>query len=84
MTNHFDMPSAEQRCVPWSGMAASPETRIVDCDHCGGDGGWETQPRGFCSVRGTPITDWIECTACDGTGEMEIEVEPISQEELPC
>lgn len=47
-------------------------TRVVPCSVCGGDGG------GYEGGN----ERWIRCTACDGKGEFEIELEPITLEDL--
>lgn len=49
------------------------DTRIVLCDRCGGDGGWDVienwrHPR----PCGEPYSHWDECGACDGRGEVEV------------
>jgi hypothetical protein len=53
--------------------------RVVVCEACGGDRGhdvvsgyypWGTTGR------------WVPCTACDATGEIEVEVEPIDLDDL--
>lgn len=52
------------------------ETRIVPCEKCGGDGGWEN-PISHDPFRDTIRYSKVVCEACDGSGVMEIEVEPI-------
>lgn len=47
-------------------------TRIVPCSTCGGDGG------GYEGGN----ERWIKCTACDGQGEFETELEPITLEDM--
>lgn len=47
-------------------------SRIIACSCCGGDGG------GFEGGN----ERWIRCTACDGKGEVETELEPVSLEEM--
>jgi hypothetical protein len=47
------------------------EPRIIVCVCCGGD-------RGHNDYDGR----WHVCRACDGEGEIEIEVEPVTMEDL--
>lgn len=56
--------------------ALTAETRIVCCPNCGGDGGWagEHSPIHF--------GHWAECSYCEGVGHIEVEVEPITLEDL--
>lgn len=51
--------------------------RIVPCDECAGDGVIERMPTSLHDMQ-TERT----CLACDGTGEMEIDVEPITIDDL--
>lgn len=58
------------------------DTRIETCANCGGDKGF-LEP-----VMLDPFTGQISyqaavCRYCDGKGEVEIEVEPITMEDLP-
>lgn len=55
----------------------TPETRIVPCFTCEGDAGWEGPPS---RIDGSGR--WHNCEACNRTGEVEIEVEPISMEDI--
>ena len=48
--------------------------RIVDCWGCGGDGGWD-EPAAW-----TPT--WFECPYCHGEGELEIQVEPVTLDDM--
>lgn len=55
------------------------DTRILPCDYC--DGGWaESAPT---PTPHGPHYTYSQCTACGGTGEVEIELAPIEQEDLP-
>lgn len=57
------------------------EARIVICDQCGGEGGWEALcgwPDGF----GAPKTEWRRCHFCGGMGTVEIDVELIECHDL--
>jgi hypothetical protein len=56
-------------------------TRIIVCDECGGDGGW-VYPVSFDPFTGRIGEQRQECFACEGTGQNEIEVEPIELEDL--
>lgn len=58
------------------------DTRIIDCDRCGGDGGWFT-PYAIDRTYGGYHETWTRCEACNGSREMEIEVQPIEMEDLP-
>ncbi len=57
------------------------DTRIIPCEECGGDGGF-TYPVSHDPFSNTIREAWDECRACDGTGQMEIEVEPIELEDI--
>ena len=52
-------------------MIANPETRLIACPECGGDGGWETltsyDPR-----NGEPLGYWTTCQVCEGKREIEL------------
>ena len=48
------------------------EIRIIPCGACGGDGG------GYEGGN----ERWIRCVACNGQGELETELEPVSLEEM--
>lgn len=56
-------------------------TRRVPCPECGGDGGF-SYPVGLNSRTGELIERVQPCVACEATGEVEIEVEPITMEDL--
>lgn len=57
----------------------SADTRTVPCDYC--DDGWaEHSPT---PTPNGPHYTYSQCTACGGTGHVEIELAPIEQEDLP-
>lgn len=60
------------------------DIRIITCDRCGGDRGWEGHPYGYDHINGNPLTRWIECGCCDDRGEVEIEVEPVERDDDLC
>lgn len=59
-----------------------PETWFVTCDECEGMGEWDEGP---INTGGPAPVDpeyrRVICPQCDGTGQMEAEVEPITEEE---
>lgn len=57
------------------------DTRTIPCERCGGDKGFDV-PHDIDRRDGGLITHWVECSACGGTGDMEIEIEPIDIEDL--
>lgn len=57
-----------------------PDERVEPCFDCGGDGGWEVVD-GPDHVRGGAITHWSECRACDGKGEVIVELEPVEADD---
>lgn len=58
-----------------------PRTTIVACSRCGGDRGFEVWT-GYSRFDGSPTGYWEICSGCDGTGSEEIELEPITIEDL--
>lgn len=61
------------------GTFPHPDQRIKACPECNGDGCFdEAYFRNDHSVGNRHS----ECSYCDGTGEVEIEVEPITLEDL--
>jgi hypothetical protein len=52
---------------------ASGGRRLIDCPYCGGSG------RLYVETWHNPECDIGPCRECDGTGECEIEVEPIGE-----
>jgi hypothetical protein len=61
--------------------AMAPDTRMIECPECGGEGGHHTltsyDPR-----NGEPTGYWTTCSVCEGNREVEIAVEPITLEDL--
>lgn len=55
--------------------------RAFPCGTCGGDRGFDV-PHDIDRYDGSLITQWVECTACDGLGEYEAELMPIDCDEL--
>lgn len=55
--------------------------RVIPCQDCGGDGGHEI-PRDIDRTTGALISDWQECRRCGGTGDEEIELQPITPDDL--
>lgn len=55
-------------------MAAPMLTRVIDCEDCCGSG--------RLSAYDPRVPERV-CPYCCGTGDMEIELEPIEQEDLP-
>lgn len=65
------------------------DTRIIECPWCHGERafdcgptGWESAPWGMDINDGSPLTSWIECGACNGTGEIEVHAPLIDFYEL--
>jgi hypothetical protein len=56
-------------------------TRIIPCEECGGDGGF-TEPVSLNPFTGRIKEKTYRCLTCNGTGEMEIELQPITIEDL--
>jgi DnaJ-class molecular chaperone len=50
----------------------------VTCPACDGDGGGESTPTGYNPMT----THWINCVVCDGKGEIEINIEPRTLEDM--
>jgi len=48
------------------------ETRMICCPNCGGDGGWDGE---FSPLH---YGHWTTCTYCGGTGNIEVDAEPIT------
>jgi len=64
-------------------MSDDPQDfRDIVCPHCGGDGGWETEPYEVCRQTGSVSGHWQRCRYCDGRGSYMQEVEPITLEDL--
>jgi hypothetical protein len=58
-----------------------PDIRIITCPDCLGDGGWEILT-GMDDRNGEPRGYWRGCEACEGCGEIEVEVEVVTAEDL--
>lgn len=58
------------------------DTRMIECPYCGGEGGAGTLT-GYDHRNGEPLGYWTTCPACEGKREIEIEVEPITMDDLP-
>jgi hypothetical protein len=56
-------------------------TRIIVCEACLGDRGHDV-PYDIDRVNGALIERWVPCRACDETGEVEVDDEPIGMEDL--
>jgi hypothetical protein len=64
-------------------MTANHHTIFIDtCPGCNGDGGWESTPHNYNPVTGQPITHWIGCNYCGGSGEVETEYECRTLDEV--
>jgi hypothetical protein len=75
-------PAGERLAVQPSG-----EPMIVTCPACEGDGGWEIAETGSYGYRydsrdGGLITHWTRCGECEGKGEVEIEPEIRTLEDV--
>ena len=57
------------------------QTRMMVCEVCGGDRGFDV-PWDINRHNGDAITRWVECPHCCGTGEEEIDLQPIEIEDL--
>lgn len=62
-------------------MADPKETRMIACPECGGDRGWEVLTH-YDPRDGDPKGYWQHCEVCEATGEIEIEVEPVTMEDI--
>lgn len=58
------------------------DQRIMPCPECGGDGGFECPTGTYSHIDGSLHTVWRECRACDGAGDAEVTVQPITMEDL--
>ncbi len=47
----------------------------VDCSVCGGDGGWD-------HVISPHTTRWQTCQVCGGRGFVEVDMEPVTEDEI--
>lgn len=50
------------------------------CDECGGDGGGE-YCKGFSPSLDGPDYEYVECSACEGTGQVRLDGEPHEEPE---
>ncbi len=67
----------EDRDAKQDAAATERETRFVNCDHCRTEG---VIAHGHPNA---PDPDWTEtCPACKGECVIEVEVEPITEDEL--
>lgn len=57
------------------------ETRMIECPACDGEGG-HTTLTSYDPRNGDPQGYWTACHVCEGKREIEIEVEPITLEDL--
>lgn len=55
--------------------------REMPCETCGGDGGWSV-PTGIDYRDGSLIERDVACEACEGTGLIWIELEPVTEEDI--
>lgn len=59
--------------------AGDEDHRFVTCCNCGGDGGWD---EAYLGSDHAVHYHSSKCTTCGGRGEYEIELEPITAEDL--
>lgn len=50
------------------------------CDECQGDGGGE-YCKGFSPSLDGPDYEWVECNACEGTGQLRLDGKPHNEPE---
>jgi hypothetical protein len=53
----------------------------MPCETCGGDGGWSV-PTDIDYRDGSLIERDVACEACEGTGLIWIELEPVTEEDI--
>jgi DnaJ-class molecular chaperone len=53
------------------------DTRIIPCTTCNGDGGWPVE-----AAWDGGREWWMDCPHCDGSGEQEIELAPVTLEDI--
>lgn len=65
-------------------MAAAdePRTTMVECPVCGGAGQVETGEYRIDRFDGSISYREVTCRECDGTGGVEVDLEPITLEDL--
>jgi hypothetical protein len=56
--------------------------RIVDCETCEGAGRYECGPYGIDRRDGSVHGHEYECHVCEGAGKLQVEVEPITIDDL--
>lgn len=52
------------------------------CDDCGGDGGGE-YCKGFSPSLDGPDYEYVECSTCEGTGQVRLDGKPHEEPETP-
>lgn len=57
-----------------------PESRTVECDNCGGDGGWNT-PVDIDRRDGSLIERWVQCSVCCGEREIVVAAWPAERDD---
>ena len=55
--------------------------RQIECPFCGGARGYEYWT-GYDPRNGEPTGYWVACEPCHGTGEIEVEDEPRTLEDI--
>lgn len=58
------------------------DVRIIICPACGGEGIWDVPTGHYSHLNGALITETRFCRECGGSGQVEVEVEPITVEDL--
>jgi DnaJ-class molecular chaperone len=59
-----------------------PETRIITCTTCDGDGYYEQRHPAWGTYSCPEPTITVRCDDCDGTGKIEVDVEPTDEDDL--
>ena len=62
-------------------MGETDDIRIIPCSRCGGDGAHEA-PYGIDYRDGGVLAVWHRCEVCGGSGDEEIEGEPVDEADL--
>lgn len=57
------------------------DTRMIECPVCCGEGGHETVT-GYDPRNGETTSYWTACHTCEGRKEIEVDVEPVTLEDL--
>lgn len=76
------MTAPHNKSPSYGDICRDPETRMIECPFCNGEGGQETIT-GYNPRNGEQTGYWTACHACEGKKEIEIEVEPIEMGDLP-